>query len=60
MKRLTDPKVAADLKHNMEGLRAAGMEVSISDLRYVKLAEYEDMEERRELFTNYEPDGWYE
>lgn len=48
MKRLTDRKVAADLKKNIEGLRAVGAEPSMSDLRYVKLAEYEDAEERNE------------
>ena len=60
MKRLTDPKVAAQLKDNLESLAKVGIEPSISDLRYIKLAEYEDAQERREMFCNYEPDGWYE
>lgn len=46
MKRLTDRKTAADLKRNCDGLRAAGIEPSMSDLRYIKLAEYENREER--------------
>lgn len=47
MKRLTDKKVAADLKHNADSLRAAGFDIPIGDLRYIKLAKYEDEEERR-------------
>lgn len=49
MHRLTDKKTAADLKHNVEGLQAAGVEPNISDLRYIKLAEYENREERNNL-----------
>lgn len=60
MKRLTDSKVAKNLKENVEGLAKVGIEPSIMDLRYIKLAEYEDEEERRAMFTSYEPDGWYE
>lgn len=45
MKRLTDKKTAAALKSNAERLRAAGIEPSIMDQRYIKLAEYEDIEE---------------
>lgn len=47
MKRLTDKKVAADLKHNAESLQARGFKVDYSHLIYIKLAEYEDEEERR-------------
>lgn len=46
MERLTDRKTAADLKRNCDGLKAAGIEPNISDLRYIKLAEYENREEQ--------------
>lgn len=46
MERLTDRKTAADLKRNAEGLQAKGIEPNMSDLRYIKLAEYENREER--------------
>ena len=45
MERLTDKKVAENLKSNIEGLKKAGLDVSIDDLRYIKLAEYENEEE---------------
>lgn len=48
MKRLTDRKTAAALKRNAEGLQAVGVEPSIIDLRYIKLAEYENAEEDQE------------
>ena len=51
MKRLTDKKVAEDLKHNAEALKTAGFDIPISHKRYIKLAEYENDEERRELMT---------
>lgn len=61
MKRLTDSKVAECLRSNIEGLRKAGIEPDISDLRYIKLAEYENEEERKEkTLVNYDPDEWYE
>lgn len=61
MKRLTDRKTAEAVKANIEGLQAKGFEVSISDLRYVKLAEYENEEEIKEKrLVNYDPDEWYE
>jgi len=47
MERLTDPKVAADLRSNAEGLQSKGFEVPIDDLRYIKLAEYEDEEDSK-------------
>lgn len=46
--RLTNRKTYSDLKNNVEGLQAKGMEVSRSDLMYVKLAEYENAEEDAE------------
>lgn len=57
MERLTDRKTAADLKSNADGLRAAGLEPNMSDLRYIKLAEYENREERErsERYLNYDP-----
>ena len=45
MERLTDRRTAEAVRENIEKLRAAGFEVSIGDLRYVKLAEYENKEE---------------
>ena len=48
MERLTDRRTAEQVRENIEKLQAAGFEVSISDLRYVKLAEYEDKEKRGE------------
>lgn len=57
MERLTDRKTAAELKHNCEGLRKKGIEPNMSDLRYIKLAEYENKEERElnERWLNYNP-----
>lgn len=52
MKRLTDRKTAADLKANAEKLRAAGLEPSEIDKRYMKLAAYEDAEEFIEMTTH--------
>lgn len=49
--RLTDRKTAEAVKANMEGLIAKGCEVSISDMRYVKLAEYENRKEDAEAQT---------
>ena len=61
MKRLTDRKTAEAVKANAEKLQAAGFEPSISDLRYIKLAEYENEEEIKEKrLVNYDPDEWYE
>lgn len=44
-KRLTDRQTAEALKSNAEGLLSKGMHVDIADLRYIKLAEYENKEE---------------
>jgi hypothetical protein len=61
MQRLTDKRTAEALRHNVEGLRAKGFTVPIDDLRYIKLADYEDEQERRERNqVNYDPDEWYE
>ena len=61
MKRLTDKRTAEALRKNAEGLKAKGFDVPIDDLRYIKLAEYEDEEERRERTSvNYDPDDYYE
>ena len=46
MERLTDRELAKALKSNCEGLKWAGIEPNMSDLRYIKLAEYENKEER--------------
>lgn len=46
MERLTDRRTAEQVRENIEKLRAAGIEPSVSDLRYVKLAEYEDKDKR--------------
>lgn len=48
MNRLTDRKIAAELKRNCDGLRAAGIDRTLADLRYIRLAEYEDIEEMTE------------
>ena len=45
MERLTDRRTAQQVRENIEGLIAAGVEPSVSDVRYVKLAEYENAEE---------------
>lgn len=45
MERLTDRRTASAVRENIEKLRAAGVEPSVSDVRYVRLAEYEDKEE---------------
>lgn len=61
MKRLTDKRTAETLRSNAEKLRAKSFEIPIDDLRYIKLAEYENEEERRERTSvNYDPDDWYE
>ncbi len=61
MKRLTDCRVAKALRDNAEGLIAKGVKPAIDDLRYIKLADYENEEERKERScVNYDPDDWYE
>lgn len=48
MKRLTDRGTAEVLKRNAEGLMSKGFDVPIDDLRYIKLADYENIVERLE------------
>ena len=52
MERLTDKELAKALKSNCEGLKRAGIEPNMSDLRYIKLAEYENAAEHIEITTN--------
>lgn len=42
------PLWGTDSKRNCDGLRAAGIDPPMSDLRYIRLAEYEDIEEMTE------------
>lgn len=52
MGRLTDSKAAAVLKNNYEGLQQVGIEPSVMDLRYVRLAELEEKEPKyKELLS---------
>lgn len=44
-KRQTNRKEAEKVKENLKNLLEKGAEVSILDVRYVKLAEYENREE---------------
>ena len=61
MERLTDSRTAEAVRENIEKLRAADDEPSVSDVRYVRLAEFENEEERKERTSvNYDPDDWYE
>lgn len=61
MNRLTNRAIAEELRNNIEQLKAVGIEPNISDLRYIKLAEYENSEERKEkALVNYDTDEWYE
>lgn len=60
MRRLTDSRTAQQLRNNASGLISKGFEVPIDDLRYIRLAEYEEREQQRELFTvSYDPDEEY-
>jgi hypothetical protein len=61
MNRLTNRKAAEALEHNVEGLMAKGFEPPMEHQRYIKLANYENGEERKERTSvNYDPDEWYE
>jgi len=61
MERLTDRRVAEALRDNAEGLMAKGFEPPMEHQRYIKLADYENEEERKERASvNYDPDDWYE
>ncbi|MBP5362737.1 MAG: hypothetical protein J6Y71_06945 [Ruminococcus sp.] len=60
MRRLTDSRTAQQLRDNASGLISKGFKVPIEDLRYIRLAEYEEREQQRELFTvSYDPDEEY-
>ena len=48
MERLTDRRTAQQVRENIKGLIAAGVEPSVSDVRYVRLADYENKEEEEE------------
>lgn len=54
MERLTDRTTADDLRRNYEGLRAAGMPRDIATERYIKLADYENKEEKQHGAWKYE------
>lgn len=58
MERLTDKELAKALKSNCEGLKRAGIEPNMSDLRYIKLAEYENAAEQIEMTTNAPAVAW--
>lgn len=58
MERLTKRETADALKANAEKLRKIGFEPSILDRRYIKLAEYEDREEKQERGRDYNA-PWY-
>lgn len=45
--RLTNDKTYLQVKANADGLLSRGFEVPVSDLMYIKLAEYERYEEKR-------------
>lgn len=61
MPKLTDDKTAETLKRNVKGLQEKGIEIPIDYLRYIKLNQFEQDEERkRKCFVKYCPDEWYE
>ena len=61
MKRLTDRRVAEALRSNAEGLMAKGAKPAIDDLRYIKLADYENEEERKEkVLSTFATEDYYE
>lgn len=52
-KRQTDRQTAEALKKNILGLVERGLTPSVMDIRYVKLAEYENREEdMRKVFSD--------
>ena len=60
MRRLTDNRTAQQLRDNASRLISKGFTVPIEDLRYIRLAEYEEREQQRELFTvSYDSDEEY-
>lgn len=56
-KRQTDRKTAEALKKNILGLVERGLTPSIMDIRYVKLAEYENCEEDLPILYSYRYDN---
>lgn len=48
MNRMTDDKTAQALKEIIDKLEAGGFEVDMSNRRYVRLAEYEQLDEKLE------------
>lgn len=54
MERLTDKELAKAIKSNCEGLKRAGIEPNMSDLRYIKLAEYENIEEMYDAISKWQ------
>ncbi len=61
MERLTDRRVAEALRDNAEGLIAKGVKPAIDDLRYIKLAEYENEQERKEkVLSTFGTEDYYE
>lgn len=59
-KRQTDRKTAEALKKNILGLVERGLTPSVMDIRYVKLAEYENREEELARLYSYRYDENYE
>lgn len=60
MQRLTERHTANQVRQNCEKLLQAGVEPSLLDLMYVRLAEYENAEESRSrLCVHYDPDEEY-
>lgn len=58
MKRLTDRETAEVLRRNIEQLEKVGVKANAADLRYIKLAEYENAEEERQHTSDNE--DWFE
>lgn len=54
MERLTDREAAEALRANVEELLSKGIQVDVSYLRYIRLAEYENQEEDQEVRDNAE------
>lgn len=59
MERLTDRRTAETLRSNAEKLKAKGFCIPVEDERYIKLADYENEEERKELVSR-ESEDYYE
>lgn len=64
--RQTDRDTAEALRKNCEGLLERGIEPSVMDIRYIKLAEYENREEELDrlysmrIDSSYDEDECYE